>query len=203
MAFSFNFDEYKNCKCGVDHNCNIKDIEIGPDLRYKVGEILDKNNFPKRVLVVCDKNTHDVTLGLMESMKGYYITILLYDNLRVAKMDDVRAVEKYIDLGMEGVISIGTGSLCDPARLACFRKNVPFCIFATAPSMDGFASNSAPIVDNNFKITYQAKCPDVIIADTKILASYIYDTTQFIITLSYIIKRLQSKESSVSEQLFI
>ena len=37
--------------------------------------------------------------------------------------------------------------------------------------MDGFASYSAPIVDGNFKITYPAKCPEVIIADTDILAA--------------------------------
>ena len=36
--------------------------------------------------------------------------------------------------------------------------------------MDGFASYSAPIVDHNFKVTYEAKCPEVIIADTQILA---------------------------------
>ena len=37
--------------------------------------------------------------------------------------------------------------------------------------MDGFASYSAPIVDGNFKTTHPAKCPEVIIADTKILAA--------------------------------
>jgi glycerol-1-phosphate dehydrogenase [NAD(P)+] len=45
-----------------------------------------------------------------------------------------------------------------------------FCIFATAPSRDGFASDTAPIIENNFKISWKAEQPMVIIADTKILA---------------------------------
>ena len=68
------------------------------------------------------------------------------------------------------MLAVGTGSVHDPCRLANARHNVPLCLFATAPSMDGFASYSAPIVNGNFKITYPAKCPEVIIGDTKILA---------------------------------
>lgn len=77
--------------------------------------------------------------------------------------------ESYFDR-VDGVLAVGTGSVHDPCRLACARHDVPLCLFATAPSMDGFASYSAPIVNGNFKITYPAKCPEVIIGDTKILA---------------------------------
>ena len=37
--------------------------------------------------------------------------------------------------------------------------------------MDGFASYGAPIVDKGFKFSYSAKSPEVIIGDTKILAT--------------------------------
>ena len=43
--------------------------------------------------------------------------------------------------------------------------------FATAPSIDGFASCSFPIVANGFKESFPAKGPEVIIGDTKILAN--------------------------------
>ncbi|MCL2752504.1 MAG: iron-containing alcohol dehydrogenase, partial [Firmicutes bacterium] len=46
-----------------------------------------------------------------------------------------------------------------------------FAIFATAASMDGFASDSAPITRNGFKRTYPAKAPEVVVADTRILAA--------------------------------
>lgn len=116
-----------------------------------------EDGFPKKILLVADKNTLAAAEGLKESLRGFSLTERIYDDLRVATMDEVRAIEKYIDEGVEGVLAVGTGSIHDPCRLACARKNAPLCLFATAPSMDGFASYSAPIVDNGFKITYPAK----------------------------------------------
>ena len=164
-------DGFKNCECGQDHECDIKDICIGSGLVHETGKILAENNFPKKLLFVADKNTLKAADGIVDSLKGYDLTFKIYDNIRVATMDDVKSVEKLLDEGIEGVIAVGTGSVHDPCRLACANKNKPLCLFATAPSMDGFASYSAPIVDGCFKITYPAKCPEVIIGDTKILAA--------------------------------
>lgn len=163
--------EFENCSCGARHECSLKDVEIGSGLVHKVGEILKKNRFPKNLLLVADKTTLAVSEGILPSLRDFNLTLKIYDDLRVARMEDVLAIEKYFDEGAEAVISVGTGSLNDPCRLACARRNKMFCIFATAPSMDGFASDSAPIVDNNFKLSYCAKNPEVIIGDTSILAA--------------------------------
>ena len=170
MDFKKLINDYKNCSCGVNHECDIKDIVIESGAVNKVGSILTKNNFPKNILLLADKNTIKASNGIKQSLKGFSITEYIYDDIRVAKMEDVLRVEKFLDSGIEGVLAVGTGSVHDPARLACANKNKPLCLFATAPSMDGFASYSAPIVNGNFKITYPAKCPEIIIADTKILA---------------------------------
>ena len=106
----------------------------------------------------------------MESLQGFEVEQYIYEKLRVATMDDVRLVEGYFDR-VDAVLAVGTGSIHDPCRMACANGKKPLALFATAPSMDGFASYNAPIVDGNFKITYEAKCPEVIIADTKILAA--------------------------------
>jgi glycerol-1-phosphate dehydrogenase [NAD(P)+] len=69
------------------------------------------------------------------------------------------------------IVSVGTGSVNDPCRLAAAKQDKKLCIFAAAPSMDGFASYSSPLVENGFKASYPAKSPEVIIGDTKILAN--------------------------------
>lgn len=171
MDFQKLIDKFKNCPCGQKHECGIKDIRIGSGITAEVGDILRKNAFPAKLLLVADKTTLAVARGIRESLKDFALTFLIYDTLRVATMADVRKVEGFIDAGAEGVLAVGTGSVHDICRLACAHKNKPLCLFATAPSMDGFASYSAPIVDHNFKITYEAKSPEVIIADTKILAA--------------------------------
>lgn len=164
-------DGYKNCKCGVPHECDIKDIRIGSGLVKETGKILAENGFPKKLLFLADKNTLKAADGIIEALDGYELVFKIYDDIRVATMDEVKMIEAVLESEADGVIAVGTGSVHDPARLACANKNKPLCLFATAPSMDGFASYSAPIVDNGFKITYPAKCPEVIIGDTKILAA--------------------------------
>ena len=162
--------EYQNCPCGQAHECAIDDIVIESGAVHHVGEVLARNDFPRRLLVVADKTTLAAADGILEGLTGFDVTLKVYDTLRVATMDDVCAVEGYFDR-CDAVLAVGTGSIHDPCRFACARQDKKLALFATAPSMDGFASYSAPIVDGNFKTTHPAKCPEVIIADTKILAA--------------------------------
>jgi len=163
-------DSYQNCGCGMEHRCDIQDIRIGSGLVHHVGTILQENGFPRKLLLVADQHTLQAADGILESLQGFHLETYIYDELRVATMDDVRLVESWFDR-VDGVIAVGTGSIHDPSRMACARQNKPLCLFATAPSMDGFASYNAPIVDGNFKTTHPAKCPEVVIADTRILAN--------------------------------
>ena len=160
-----------DCDCGLHHKTAIRDIQISSGLVHNVGNILRKNNFPAKLLLVADKNTLKASEGIVESLKDFNVSFKLYDNLRVAKMEHVKEIENIISNQDIGVLSVGTGSINDPCRLAAARCNKMLCIFATAPSMDGFASYSSPIVANGFKSSYSAKSPEVIIGDTKILAN--------------------------------
>lgn len=170
LNFRALIDSFRDCGCGMDHRCGIHDIRIGSGLVTQVGEILRENGFPRRLLLIGDRDTLAAAAGIEESLTGFEVTRHCYDTLRVATMDDVRLVEDYLDR-VDAVVTVGAGSIHDPSRLACARRNKPLCLFATAPSMDGFASYNAPIVDGGFKTTHAAKCPEVIIADTKILAA--------------------------------
>lgn len=159
------------CPCGMEHTTTIKDVRIGSGLVANVGEILKENNFSKNILLVADKNTLKASEGIEKSLEGFNVEYKLYDNIRVAEMFHVEEIEALISGRDISVLSVGSGSVNDPCRLACARQNKLLCIFATAPSMDGFASYSSPIVDNYFKASYDAKSPEVIIADTRILAA--------------------------------
>jgi len=161
----------KPCDCGRQHETAVKDVQIGSGLVNKVGDILKSNNFPKDILLVADKNTLKASKGIEESLSEFNIEYKIYDNLRVAEMCHVEEIEALIKDKEIGVLSVGSGSVNDPCRLASARQNKKLCIFATAPSMDGFASYSSPIVANGFKESYPAKSPEVIIGDTKILAA--------------------------------
>ena len=162
----------ENCPCGKKHTFYTKDIEIGSGITAKTGEILRRNGFEDDLLLVADENTIAAAAGVRESLiaAGFKLTERIYNNLTYARAEQVEEL-KAICPSVQGIISVGTGSLNDICRVASYQTGKKFCIFATAPSMDGFASDTAPIVKDNFKSSWQAEQPLVIIADTKILAA--------------------------------
>lgn len=159
------------CECGTCHETNIKDIRIGSGLTAEVGAILSENGFPKRLLLVADEDTLDAADGILDSLHGFDVETQVYGTLRVATMKLVKELEVLLSDGDMGVLAVGTGSVHDICRLAAARAGKMLCLFATAPSMDGFASYSSPIVDGNFKMSFPAKSPEVIIGDTKVLVA--------------------------------
>lgn len=164
--------KFQNCKCGKEHTVGIREVAIGSGITKDTGEILKRNGFAPKLVFVADENTLRAADGVLQSLEcaGFVLTKRVYENLRTAEMKEVEAVKELLR-DNDGVIAVGTGSIHDTCRLAAAHLQKPLCLFATAASMDGFASYNAPITDNNFKITYAAKTPEVIIADTKILAA--------------------------------
>ncbi|MCQ2428421.1 MAG: sn-glycerol-1-phosphate dehydrogenase [Clostridia bacterium] len=164
----------ENCPCGKEHTFDTKVVEIYSGLTADAGKILSKAGFPKKLLLVADDNTFGVAEaeGLTAALEasGFELKKLIYKNMKYARIEQVREVEA-LAADVDGVISVGTGSLNDICRVATFELDKKFCIFATAPSMDGFASDTAPIIENNFKNSWKARQPMVILADTKILAA--------------------------------
>jgi glycerol-1-phosphate dehydrogenase [NAD(P)+] len=161
----------QNCSCGRPHKTPPMAAEIGSGLLARAAELLAASGFPRRLLVVADRNTLRVSEGISDVLAagGFRCEWKLYEDMRTADMRDVEVLTG-LCAGVDGVLSVGTGSLNDICRLASFRAGRAFAIFATAPSMDGFASNSAPITENSFKTSIFCHAPSVIIADTEILA---------------------------------
>ncbi|MBO5883103.1 MAG: sn-glycerol-1-phosphate dehydrogenase [Clostridia bacterium] len=163
----------ENCPCGKKHTFYTERVEISSGATKKTGAILSEVNFPKNVLLVADEKTWGVAdaEGLSASLAecGFTVKKLIYSSMMYARIEQVVEL-KALAADVDGIISVGTGSLNDICRVTSHEMGKKFCIFATAPSMDGFASDTAPIIENNFKTSWFVEQPYVIIADTKILA---------------------------------
>lgn len=160
------------CPCGVRHETTIRDVRVEKGLVNQVGEILRQNGFPKKLLLVTDKNALKASDGIIESLSDFDIEYKIYDDMRIARLSHTEEIVALIDDRDIGILSVGSGSVNDPCRYAAALARKPFCIFATAPSMDGFASYGAPLVNHEgFKYSFPAKSPEVIIGDTEILAA--------------------------------
>lgn len=167
-------ESLRGCPCGRKHEVNIRAVEIGENKLQDTGRLLKDAGFAPKLHLAADGNTLRAAPGIEENLRdaGFELSRTVFGNLRSASSEAAERVKAdMVREGAQGVISVGTGSLNDICRINAYNMGLNFAIFATAPSMDGFASVMAPITINGFKRTLQAKAPEVIIADTGILAA--------------------------------
>ena len=161
-----------DCTCGRKHTILTETVQIESGLTARCGQVLKEAGFPGKILLVSDENEMRASNGILESLfsAGFSVKKLIYPDMRLATIEGVREVEALLS-DVDGLLSVGTGSVNDICRVAAFRAKKEFAIFATAPSMDGFASDTAPIIENNFKTSLFAEQPSIILADTRVLAA--------------------------------
>ncbi len=164
--------DLENCPCGRKHTFATRMVEIESGLLSRAGEHLVRADFPRNILLVSDRPAMNAAEGLTDVLRaaGFTVTEHVWEKMIYARIEQVREVEALL-ADKDGILAVGTGSVNDICRVASYRQGKQFAIFATAPSMDGFASDSAPIIENNFKTSIPCEQPSVILADTKILAA--------------------------------
>lgn len=164
--------DLKDCPCDKQHTFATRMVEIESGLLPHTGELLLKAGFPKSILLVSDQPAMAAADGILPALfgAGFCVKQLIFPQMIYARIEQVREVKALLG-DVDGILSVGTGSVNDVCRVAAYECGKQFAIFATAPSMDGFASDSAPIIENNFKNSLKAEQPSVILADTRILAA--------------------------------
>jgi glycerol-1-phosphate dehydrogenase [NAD(P)+] len=169
MKLAAIIQRFQDCSCGRGHGSSVKSIHIAPGIIRSTGRYLKDAAFSRKVLLVADENTIAAAGGIFDALNGFVIKEKIYSNMREPFMEEV---DELVSLSRtcEGILSVGSGTLNDICRLAAFKAGKDFAIFATAPSMDGFASKDAPIIKGGFKASYPARQPSVILGDTEILA---------------------------------
>lgn len=166
-----NFDEIiqrKACRCGRKHTAGVDDIVIGDNALDVLVDFVDK----RRVFMVCDDNTYKAVGYKCEEL--FIAGNIEYD--KIILTGKVHSDEYNIGsvlLNAEPIpqlfVAVGSGSINDLTRFCAHRLGVPYGIVATAPSMDGYASDVCPISINGLKITYPTTMPKFILTSKEIL----------------------------------
>ena len=120
--------DFQNCPCGQAHDFATKDVVIESGAVNRVGEILKKNGFGKKLLFIADNNTLKAADGVLESLKDFELTKRIYPDLRVANYSEVKILMEILK-DLDAVISVGTGSLHDICRRAAYELDKPLCLF--------------------------------------------------------------------------
>ena len=157
-----------NCSCGKFHSCDIKYVYIEQNAIKRLEHICKEFS---NILIVADENTFAVAgQKTIESLKDKNIKKVIFDGkqILVPNEEAIRTVTESLE-NIDLIIGIGSGVIQDLCKYVSFYNKVPYIIVATAPSMDGYASNGAAMITGGMKVTYSAGLPLAIIADTLVL----------------------------------
>ena len=158
------------CECGKCHTCDIDYVYIESGAIKHLSEICENYN---NILIVADENTFaaagNETLLALEG-KNIEKVIFSGKEILVPNESAIESVTKKLG-NSEIIIGIGSGVIQDLCKYVSFFSNIPYLIVATAPSMDGYASDGAAMITGGMKVTYKTGLPRAIIADTDVLCN--------------------------------
>lgn len=160
------------CTCGRTHRAGLKYLKIGggavrflPDALRALGRT--------KAFVLCDRNTYKAAGPQVEqALSGAGIPYALFQFPQEFVEPDEHSVGQLkaaFDPACDVVVSVGSGVVTDCGKVLAHDLGLPQAAVATAPSMDGYASNSSSMIYKRVKVTDYNTCPQAILADTDIL----------------------------------
>lgn len=159
------------CPCGRPHHCEIKYIFIEDGA---IAALTDTLGSYHKVLLVADTNTWAVAGAATVSAVcaaglPYLQHIFACDVFLVPDEVAIAALSAAAVPDVDLIVGIGSGVINDLCKYVSFLHGCDYMIVATAPSMDGYASNGAAMIIDHGKVTYNAHVPTGIFADVRML----------------------------------
>lgn len=171
------------CSCGRKHDFSVHDIRIGDGAIKYLPEIAE----PFRngsILVVSDSNTYPVAgKKTAEVLKeaGFKVKELVFEVGDDILIPDERTIGRILleqELDTSLIVAAGSGVLNDSAKYVTSRTGMEYIIVATAPSMDGYVSDGAPIIMEGYKYSPVAHLTYALIGDTDFMKTAPQDLIQ-------------------------
>ncbi|MBQ8751590.1 MAG: sn-glycerol-1-phosphate dehydrogenase [Clostridia bacterium] len=171
------------CSCGRQHRFSVAHIAI----RQNALEALPEMAAPfkgGKLVTVFDSNTYPVAgrraVALLRE-QGFTVKELLFDCGGDVLLPDERTLGRIlmeIDPEVTLVVAIGSGVINDSVKYVTSRCGLPYIVVATAPSMDGYVSDGAPIICEGYKYSPQAHLTYGLVGDTAALQTAPQDLIQ-------------------------
>ncbi len=169
-------EEGIRCSCGKVHRCSLRYFRAGPGVVSCLPEAL-KDRGRKKPMVVMDPNTEKAAGEKVRAVldaAGIPHTDFVFPASEGKMEPDEYAMGSLtmaLDPSCDVILAVGSGVINDCCKVMAHACGKPSMVVCTAPSMDGYCSNSASMIQNHIKVSLYNGCPEAIIADTDILAT--------------------------------
>lgn len=162
------------CSCGRTHRTDLRELVIKSGALQETPEVV-KRYGGSRVFILADKNTYAVAgaeVANLLSRAGLEYSVFVFGDDYVQPTD--HSVEKVLagfDASCDMILGVGSGTINDIGKLSSKELGVKHINVATAPSMDGFVSNTSSMVMKGVKVSVDSTVPLAVIGDLDILAA--------------------------------
>ncbi|MGI6191949.1 MAG: sn-glycerol-1-phosphate dehydrogenase [Christensenellales bacterium] len=162
------------CECGRTHKIDLKFLRVGSGVIQTTPEAIQTLgcSYP---FVVCDEHTYkaagEQVVEILKKANIKHKLFILPARKERPKPEEIElgSVAMHFDPKCDLVLGVGSGVINDICKIFGYVSNRPSMIVGTAPSMDGYASNSSSMEVNNVKTTIYTQLPSAIILDVDIL----------------------------------
>ena len=161
------------CDCGKQHDFCIDDVIVEKGAINRIAEVVSRYH-AKKVFLLADLNTYQAAgKAICELLSAANISVSKHIFNESSPEPDEHTVGSAVmgfDPGCQLVLAVGSGVINDVGKILASTAHLPYIIFGTAPSMDGYASATSSMSVGGLKVSLPSKQANVIMADTEILA---------------------------------
>jgi glycerol-1-phosphate dehydrogenase [NAD(P)+] len=163
---------FKCPACGRTHVMPVGDVAIGQKSAYDLPKFAPKLG-KKGVLITDEVIFNAMGARILDSWRssGLDISEFVFKGRVVANETAVGRVICKTPTDADYLISIGGGTITDVVRYAASRLGKKCVSIPSAMTMDGFFTNMSIIMIDGMQITFYLNYPDLILADTDIIAN--------------------------------
>ncbi len=125
----------------------------------------------EKILIVGDSNTTVFAERIYPALQASNKQVTEYCFEAKHLIPEINALGELLEKakGYAYILAVGSGTLNDVCKYASFQLGIPYGVFATAPSMDGYVSSVSALYDNGKKVTLPTTIPSDVLIDVEVL----------------------------------
>jgi len=146
-------------------------VVIAPSLRGEEAALVRDLDLGRRLAIIADPATWEVMGARISGAlsAGFTVAPVILPDRPHADMATVQRVRAATGIA-EGLIAVGSGTINDLVKYAAHLDQKPYACFGTAPSMNGYTSVNAAIMEDGVKKSLGASAARGVFLDVGVLA---------------------------------
>ena len=164
-----------SCPCANEHRMPDMDIYIKKGMIGEMAACIQKSGLGSNVLIVADEITCDVAAAAIEQTlkrDGFSCRLCVLRGGEIKPTPERSAeIQAMTDSDTDFLLSVGSGVVTDLTRYTAFKTDLPFAVFGTAASMDGYTSVTSSMLIDGTKLSVYGKPAELLMFDPAVLAS--------------------------------